>query len=473
MAEVKYIYGGQNEANQSAGKPVETAAPRAVDIMLRGRIEALESMLVSNQRIRASETENELVHLLANDVRKFAGARQVFVLKTTSDTDFEVCAVSSLALVDKDTPLIRGISNMASTVVRKTGGQEAQTFLRSEHAPNELTDYPFQAFIWQPLASKSGKVFAGLLVARERQWSEAETNVVKRQADNAAVAWMAMLGPKMLAARPATRRRWWWLAGAAVAMLAITPVPMTTLAPVEIVAAQPQRITAPIDGVIAELPVQPNAPVKKGDVILRLDATTLENRANIAAKDLEVAQSRYDRAQQAAFSDEKARHELAIARNDFLLKQAELDFARSQLAKTVIHASRDGLLIYGDRHKLLGHPVRTGERLMEIADPKQAMAEIQVPVADAIVLEKGTNVRLFLDSNPLSALPMTLATKAYQAEPTSTQKLAYRVTANFRKGEEIPRIGTRGTAQLVGDWVPLAYFLMRRPISAVRQHMGI
>lgn len=473
MVEVKYIYGGPSEASQPAGTPVQTAAPRAVDTMLRGRIEALEAMLGGEQRIRAAATEEELVHLLANDVRKFAGARQVFVLKAIGEAEFEVCAVSSVALVDKDTPLIRAISSMTNALVKKTGGRETQMFLRSDYAPTDMTDYPFQAFIWQPMISKSGKVFAGVLVARERQWSEAETAVVKLQADNAATAWAVMLGPKALAARPTARVRWRWLVAAAVALLAVAPVPMTILAPVEIVAAQPQRVTAPIDGVIAELPVQPNAPVKKGDVILRLDDTTLVNRANVAAKDLEVAQSRYDRAQQAAFSDEKARHELAIARNEFLLKQAELGYARSQLAKTVIHASRDGLLIYGDRHKLLGRPVRTGERLMEIADPKHAMANIEVPVADAIVLEKGTSVRVFLDSDPLTARPMTLATKAYRAEPTSTQKLAYRVTADFRPGQEMPRIGTRGTAQLVGDWVPMAYFLLRRPISAARQHMGI
>ena len=36
----------------------------------------------------------------------------------------------------------------------------------------------------------------------------------------------------------------------------------------------------------------------------------------------------------------------------------------------------------------------------------------------------------------------------------------------------VPRIGLRGTAQLQGERVPLAWQLLRRPIGAARQFLG-
>jgi len=40
--------------------------------------------------------------------------------------------------------------------------------------------------------------------------------------------------------------------------------------------------------------------------------------------------------------------------------------------------------------------------------------------------------------------------------------------------EDLPhRIGLRGTAKLYGEKVSLAYYLLRRPITFVRQHLGI
>ncbi len=89
---------------------------------------------------------------------------------------------------------------------------------------------------------------------------------------------------------------------------------MSTLAPVEIVAAHPQRVTAPIDGVIKEILVNPNRPVKAGEVVLRFEQTTLRNRCQMAEQEMLVAKSRLDRLSQAAYGDEKARHELAEGR---------------------------------------------------------------------------------------------------------------------------------------------------------------
>jgi hypothetical protein len=50
--------------------------------------------------------------------------------------------------------------------------------------------------------------------------------------------------------------------------------------------------------------------------------------------------------------------------------------------------------------------------------------------------------------------------------------LGYRLKASFADGTRIPRIGLRGTAKIYGEQVSLFYYLMRRPLAALRQLIG-
>jgi multidrug resistance efflux pump len=318
-----------------------------------------------------------------------------------------------------------------------------------------------------------GTVYAGVLVAREQPWSDQDKKIIIRETGVFASAWQAHYGSKAM--RPRERlglvAR---LAGIAVlVLLAVLPVPMTTLAPIEIIAKSPQRVTSPIEGVIKEILVDPNRPVRRGEPILRFDDTALRNRYEIAEQERLVAAARHDRLTQASFMDDKARRELALARAELDLKQAERDYAADLLKRTEIKAERDGVLIYSDRDRWIGRPVKIGERIMYIARADEIAARIEVPVADAIFLDRGSRVRLFLDANPLTSVSARLVREGYHAEPNSTRQLVYSVYAEIDGAEKGLRIGARGTAQLLGDYVPLFFYLLRRPISSARQHLGL
>lgn len=108
---------------------------------------------------------------------------------------------------------------------------------------------------------------------------------------------------------------------------------------------------------------------------------------------------------------------------------------------------------------------------MSIADPTKVEVTVMVPVKDAIVLEPGNELRLFLDTNPLQSLPGTVQYVVY--EPTlSGEWPAYKVRATLNPGVAAPRIGLRGTARIYGEDTTLFYYLLRRPITAARQWMG-
>ena len=127
---------------------------------------------------------------------------------------------------------------------------------------------------------------------------------------------------------------------------------------------------------------------------------------------------------------------------------------------------------FSDADDWSGRPVTTGERVMEIADQSRVKVRAELAVDDAIALTENSRVRVFLDADPLNAIEANLESASFRAEPTPDGRLAYRVDAKF-VGDHVPRIGMRGTAQLYGESVPLYFFLFRKPISAVRQSLGL
>jgi hypothetical protein len=426
--------------------------------------------------MRAAASESELLHLVANELRKLVGGRQVLLLRARSRTRLEVVCISSLAIADRETPFVRWIEGLARRIVDAHRDDEMIEFelpAFTDESATETQTYPFAHFLWQPLRLATGDMFAAVLLARERPWAEQDKHIIRREAGAFAGAWQALYGAKALRPRSIFGKRMNIALAIAMLVASVVPVPMTTLAPMEIVAKSPQRVTAPIDGVIKDILVEPNRRVRVGELLLRFDETTLRNRLHVAQQEMMVAQARYDRATQAAFADERARHDLAQARAELDLKRAEQTYAADLLARSTIAAERDGILLYSDKERWIGRPVKTGERILQIVDPLQVIARIDVAVADAIVLERNAGVRMFLDASPLTSFPARLVSESYHAEPNSTQQLVYRLFAEIDGTSESLRIGARGTAQLLGSRVPLAYYLFRRPISAFRQRVGL
>lgn len=108
---------------------------------------------------------------------------------------------------------------------------------------------------------------------------------------------------------------------------------------------------------------------------------------------------------------------------------------------------------------------------MEIAAPDQAELRIELAVADALDFQPGTEIVLFLDSAPLHSHSARLQRSAYEAQQTTSGQLAYRLDATFDQSP--PRIGLRGTAKIYGERGPLAFYLLRRPLAALRQTVGL
>ena len=83
----------------------------------------------------------------------------------------------------------------------------------------------------------------------------------------------------------------------------------------------------------------------------------------------------------------------------------------------------------------------------------------------------GGKITLYPNASPTESYDAEIIRVAYKAEAVEGGLLAYRLQARFVGGDK-PRLGQMGTARVYGDWVPLIYYALRRPLTAARQWLG-
>jgi multidrug resistance efflux pump len=258
---------------------------------------------------------------------------------------------------------------------------------------------------------------------------------------------------------------------AAVALALVVPVPLTVLAPAEVTAKDPFVVRAPLDGVIDRLFAQPNQRVAAGAPLFALDSTALASRYALANKNYATAQEEYRQTAQLAVTDDKDRLDMALRKGKLDESAIELDYTAHELARVSVNAPRAGVAVFSDPNDWNGKAVSIGEKVMLLADPASVELTAYVPVADNVDVVPGATLTLYPNSSPLASYDARIDTVAYRAEPTPEGVVAYRVKATFT-GSAKPPLGVMGTARIHGRWVPLAYYLLRRPLATVRQWLG-
>jgi hypothetical protein len=427
----------------------------------------LERLVVLEGEIRNLPSRAALGIHAVNEPRDLIGFDQAFFVAFTRSGKARMEAASSVAGVEPQAPLVRTICKLASGRFseQKSGAFDIAVLSR-DHS------YPHRFGCWVPFTDRKKQVFGGLLLASSEPWLATNMNIADRIGQTYSHALRALSPPGLLRVFSVPR----WLAGSVligVLGLAFLPVPLTVLAPFEVIAAKPQIVTAPIDGAIASIEALPNASVRRGQVLFRFDATVLQAEAKIATQKESVAAAKLETAQNGAFGNDDYKRSLAVTAKEFELAQVEHSYAEALLARVDVRAERDGMLLYATPADLIGKPLQVGEKVMEIADPRQVFYRIDVGVHDSIALDTGNAVRLFFDADPLHPRRAGVAELSFHASPQADGQLSYHVLATTTDDGEVPRIGLRGTAQISGEIVSLGFYLFRRPIAAIRQALGV
>ncbi|MDB5808977.1 MAG: hypothetical protein JWN94_1099 [Betaproteobacteria bacterium] len=434
-----------------------------------------QALLGFQRALQHCRSPRELQFALVNEAYSLLHYDQAVLATPGLTGRLGLVAVSGLAEVDINAPFAQWFTRLAAWLVTQPGKVIPMT---PAQMPADLAD---SGADWVPAHALACKLsgpdgnLAGLLWFAGGDSSSAQAAAVgdwiADAAGHAMWSWRARKPASAWLKRLFTGRRAWYVA-TAVAVLIVFPVRLSVLAPAEVTPLNPTPITAPADGVVQRVWVEPNQRVKSGEVLVTLDDTVTRNRLLVAGKSLEIAQAELQRATGKAFVDDQSKSELQILDARVKEKAAEVTYLTELLQRIRMTAPREGIAIFADPLDWLGKPVQTGERIMLLSDPAAVELTLYVPADDAIQLDAGTAVRMFLNISPLSSLNATVTQTSYEAVATPDGALAYVLKARLDEHAP-PRIGLKGTAKLYAGYVPLVYYVLRKPLAWLRRAAGL
>lgn len=371
--------------------------------------------------------------------------------------------------------MIRWLEQVAQAIRQEYPGNEPMALTETtcpESCREEWREHVQSYVFWCPLKHPDDTVLGAWWFEREFPWQENDVAIVHRLAGSYAYAWKAL---------SKSRRHWSatiktptaWLIAAAIGALLCLPVRVSTVAPVKVMAKEPTIVSAPMDGVIAEVVMSPNTLVQQNRVLFRYEDTNVRNQFQVAEKQLAVARAEHSQAVQSGFADPQRKADVPIKEVEASLKETELAYAKEMLEQIEVRAPQAGLLLYTDKADWVGKPVSVGERVMEIADPERIELRIDLPVSDSLFLKEGAEVLAFFDALPLESFAAAVSRASYHAEVLPGDVLAYRIIAELAATDPRIRVGWQGSAKVYGERGPLAFLLFRRPLTALRQLLGV
>jgi len=434
------------------------------------------------KRVVAEAKMNEdLFLIMANETRQPVGAQQVFVFWCAPAP--QIVAVSSMPKVNRQSPLIQDLENIVGILFSAGELDAARMFSLGAETQNvslQLEAYPFRSLLWTPIRSDGERPSGGVLYTRNAAWKSKDLDFL---ADCAKVyagrlqsedSTLPSASVRYRIQHSMSPRKAGLVVAALLFIAMFMPTTMTVSAPFQITSQNHLVVSSPIQGIIEEIYVSPGERVAKGQPLVKFVDSANRNQVTIAEREVDMSEAVLKRANQLSFEEEEGRRQIGPSAADVALKQAELNFAKEQLDRAIVKADLSGTIILSDEKSLIGRPFSIGERLLEIADPDHIQFEISLGIGDSIALETGTATKLFPDATPFQTFNARLTQISYQAEPDAMGLLSYRLVAKPESGSLSGlRLGTSGTAKIYGHKVPLAFYLFRKPITAIRQWLGV
>jgi membrane fusion protein (multidrug efflux system) len=163
-------------------------------------------------------------------------------------------------------------------------------------------------------------------------------------------------------------------------------------------AVQGAIIAAELGGVVSDIKFENGGAAKKGDVIMKLDASQEEALLRSAEAEAELAHQDLERAQGLASQKVVSKAELDAAESKFNRLNAVVDQMRSSIRKKTLVAPFDGQL--GIRQVNVGQMINPGQQVVALTSLDPVYVDFALPQQDLAQLSQGLEVDVTTDAHP-------------------------------------------------------------------------
>ncbi|RDU97991.1 efflux RND transporter periplasmic adaptor subunit [Trinickia dinghuensis] len=441
----------------------------------------LGAVLELERRARAAARE-ELGFLIVNETAGVVPYQQAVLWQDDASGD-EPLVLSGVASAERGGPYYIWLERVFEALTREGAGAPgaeagAPRVVSPADLPQPLANewpewFPAEAILC-PLGWRDSGPIGYLLLGRADAWTDSDQQLL--EALSGAYAQSLLLHRRArkpgIAQQLAVRKRPLAIAAVVLLLIAIIPVRESVLAPAEVVPIDPAPVRAPFDGVVGSLRVEPNQAVRAGQPLVSFDQTQLQTRYEVAKKALDMAREEYADTSQQAMSDDRAKARLAMLESKVDQDQAEVAYDEDMLRRAQITAPVDGVAIFDDSSEWIGKPVVLGERIMVVASPARTQLQIEVPASSVVSFKPGAEVVFFSNLQPDRPAYGALTFASYSTTVAADGVMSYAFRASLDHAPTL-RLGLKGTAKIYGPRRVLVLWLLRRPLTVMREWLSI
>jgi membrane fusion protein, multidrug efflux system len=163
-------------------------------------------------------------------------------------------------------------------------------------------------------------------------------------------------------------------------------------------AVQGAVVSAELAGVVSEINFENGADAKKGEVLMKLDASQEEALLRSAEAEAQLARTDLERSRDLAMKKVVSSAELDSAQSKFRRLNAVVDQVRSSIAKKTLIAPFDGQL--GIRQVNVGQMINAGQQVVPLTSLDPVFADFALPQQYLGQLTPGLEVHVTTDAIP-------------------------------------------------------------------------
>src|SRR6266571_1574793 len=184
-------------------------------------------------------------------------------------------------------------------------------------------------------------------------------------------------------------------------------------------AVQGAMLSTDLAGTVGEVKFENGAIAKKGDVLVKLDASSEEGQLRTAEADLELARNDLARTRDLAARKVISKAELDAAESKFKQKEGAVGNMRGLVAKKEVRAPFDGQL--GIRQVNVGQMINAGQQVVALTALDPVYVDFALPQQELSKLSTGFEVRVRTDA---------VAGREFQGKLTAINAMVDTITRN-------------------------------------------